>query len=103
MTLTASGDRQVSAFSFLHRAQDADQVAGGWLAGLTEHAHQALGRGAGLLDQAHEANRRGDVVAQDRLAGLMVALQKLIGLTAVERPRTGARSLPKYSPSASLR
>jgi hypothetical protein len=64
---------ELDAGLFLHIADDAKEVAGLRIAARSEHADEALRLGAGRLAQFLEADRRFDVVAQDRLAGVDIA------------------------------
>src|SRR5208283_4221605 len=59
----------------LQIADDAEEVAGLRIAAGAEHADQAFGGGVRRLTKLFEADRRLDVVAQDRLAGLDIAGQ----------------------------
>ena len=63
-----------------------------------EHADEALGRRVGRLAQLFEADRRLDVVAQDRLAGVDVATQHRVDPFAQQRlaERRIFRDVPLY-------
>ena len=64
---------QLQAGLLLQVAEHAEEISGLRVAARPEHADQALRLRAGRLAQFLEADRRLDVVAQDRLAGVDVA------------------------------
>src|SRR5271165_2811392 len=74
---------------FLQITDDAEEIARLRIAARTEHADQALSRRVSRLAELLEANRRLDVVAQDRLAGLDIARQHGVDAFAQEIFREG--------------
>ena len=70
---------ELDAGLFLQVADDAEEVAGQRIAARAEHADEALRLRAGRLAQLLEADRRLDVVAQDRLAGVDIADENVGG------------------------
>jgi len=71
--------------ALLQIGQHIEQIAGLRIAAGAEHADEALGLGAGGLAQLLEADRRLDVIAQDRLAGVDVAGEHCIDSFAQQR------------------
>ena len=61
---------ELDAGLFLQVANDAEEIAGLWIAARAEHPDEALRLRAGRLAKLLEADGRLDVVAQDRLAGV---------------------------------
>ena len=69
---------QLDALRFLEGFDNGEQACGGWIAARTEHALQALRGDLRCLLQTFKGNAGVDIVAQDGLAGVEIAGEKVI-------------------------
>lgn len=67
------GDLEDGAFCFLQVGDDVEEVAGLWVAGGAEHAHEALGRAVECCTESKGADGSVDVLPEDGFSGFEVS------------------------------
>src|SRR3984957_11253838 len=82
---------QFDAGLFLQVADDAEEIARLRIAARAEHADEAFRRRAGRRAELLDTDRRLDVVAQDRFAGVHVATEH--GVDAFAQQRISERGI----------
>jgi len=76
----------MDAFCFLQRSEDAGKICGGRAALWPQHAHQTLDRNVRTFFEALKSDRSIDVIPQDRLAGLKIAIDDALDRFPEEAP-----------------